>query len=308
MNNVIILGSGPAGYTAGIYLARAGLNPIIITGKDVGGQLIQTSSIENWPGASSYPSGFELMDSIEKHVRQFNVNIINDTIDKIEIENKFFKLHGSSVYESKSIIVATGSSARYLNIPSENKFINNGISACATCDGFFYRKKDVAVIGGGNTAISDALYLSNICNKVHLIHRRDTFRSEKILTDKIFEQVKNEKIILHLNSTVDEFIGNNFLETLKIKNIKNNTTENISINGVFIAIGRTPNSSFLPSSVELRNGYIVTGNNPTRKTETSVAGIYAAGDVADEHYQQAITSAGTGCMAALDVKNYLQSI
>ena len=282
---VIIVGSGPAGYTAAIYLARAGLSPCLITGTEVGGQLIQTSSIENWPGAFNYPSGFELMDSLEKHVRQ-----LDDS------------------YTADAVIIATGSSAKYLGLESENRFIGSGISACATCDGFFYRNKEVAVIGGGNTAITDAIYLAGICKKVNLIHRRDTFRAEKVLTDKIMALAEEGKIVLHLDSVPVEFMGEDHLEGLTVKNTKTEGMKYIAVDGVFVAIGHKPNTDFIDPVIDMHNGYIITNRKPYSRTSTNVPGIFAAGDVADEIYQQAITSAATGCMAAIDAEKYLNSL
>ncbi len=304
---VIIVGSGPAGYTAAIYLARAGLSPCLITGANIGGQLIQTSSIENWPGAYQYPSGFELMDSLEKHVKQFDVEIINDTITNSDFKTKPFMLIGENqTYTADAVVIATGSSAKYLGLESESRFIGNGISACATCDGFFYRKKDVVVIGGGNTALTDALYLSSICGRVHLVHRRDSFRAEKILSDKIFALAEEGKISLHLDSVPVEFMGEEKFEGLTIKNVKTEGIKFINADGAFVAIGHKPNTDFVDPVLEMHNGYIVTNRNPHFRTSSSVAGVFAAGDVADEIYQQAITSAGTGCMAAIDAERYLQ--
>lgn len=302
---VMIIGSGPAGYTAAIYLARAGLSPCLVTGANVGGQLIQTSSIENWPGAYQYPSGFELMDNLEKHAKQLDVEIINDTITRSDFKTQPFLLNGETdTYTTDAVVIATGSSAKYLGLESENKFIGNGISACATCDGFFYRNKEVIVIGGGNTAITDALYLASICKKVHLVHRRDTFRAEKILVDKIYSLAEEGKITLHLDSVPVEFMGEDSLEGLTIKNTKTDGIKYISAQGAFVAIGHKPNTDFVDPVVDQHNGYIITRKNPFALTATNVPGIFAAGDVADEIYQQAITSAGTGCMAAHDVEKY----
>ena len=306
---VIIVGSGPAGYTAAIYLARAGLSPCLITGTEVGGQLIQTSSIENWPGAFNYPSGFELMDSLEKHVRQLDVEIINDTVQRTDFSTSPYLLIGESdSYTADAVIIATGSSAKYLGLESENRFIGSGISACATCDGFFYRNKEVAVIGGGNTAITDAIYLAGICKKVNLIHRRDTFRAEKVLTDKIMALAEEGKIVLHLDSVPVEFMGEDHLEGLTVKNTKTEGMKYIAVDGVFVAIGHKPNTDFIDPVIDMHNGYIITNRKPYSRTSTNVPGIFAAGDVADEIYQQAITSAATGCMAAIDAEKYLNSL
>ena len=306
IRNVVIIGSGPAGYTAGLYAARANLSPLLVAGLNQGGQLTQSSCVENWPGAFDFPSGLDLMDNFKKHVEKFNVETVVENVSSVTKDGDVFSVNCSSgTYKTRSVIIATGSSARYLGIRGEDRFIGSGIAACATCDGFFYRRKKVAVIGGGNTAVTDALYLSGLAAETHLIHRRDAFRCEKILTDKLMKLVEEGKIILHLDSIPVEFTGDEYLTGVKISNVKTGSDEILSVNGVFEAIGHVPNTAFLGDLVELDHGYIKTGENSSYVTATSVPGIFAAGDVADSRYQQAIVAAGRGCMAALDVERFL---
>ena len=304
-HKLIILGSGPAGYAASIYAARAGLEPIIIAGMQEGGQLTTTTDVENWPGDSDGLQGPELMDRMKKHAQQFDVDVINDHINSVELKERPFKLQGTSEYTCDALIIATGASAMYLGLPSEKEYLGKGVSACATCDGFFYKDQEVAVIGGGNTAVEEALYLSNICSKVHLVHRRDEFRAEKILQDRMFNKVKEGKISLVLNSNLKEVLGDQVVDSIKIEN--NDGEESIiNLDGVFIAIGHKPNTDIFEGQLEMKDGYIVTKSGFDHgATSTSIPGVFAAGDVADYTYRQAITSAGFGCMAALDAEKYL---
>ena len=304
-HKLIILGSGPAGYAASIYAARAGLEPIIIAGMQEGGQLTTTTDVENWPGDSDGLQGPELMDRMKKHAQQFDVDVINDHINSVELKERPFKLQGTSEYTCDALIIATGASAMYLGLPSEKEYLGKGVSACATCDGFFYKDQEVAVIGGGNTAAEEALYLSNICSKVHLVHRRDEFRAEKILQDRMFNKVKEGKISLVLNSNLKEVLGDQVVDSIKIEN--NDGEESIiNLDGVFIAIGHKPNTDIFEGQLEMKDGYIVTKSGFDHgATSTSIPGVFAAGDVADYTYRQAITSAGFGCMAALDAEKYL---
>tara|TARA_B100000678_G_scaffold2193_1_gene1977 strand:- start:2732 stop:3670 length:939 start_codon:yes stop_codon:yes gene_type:complete len=304
-HKLIILGSGPAGYAASIYAARAGLNPIVIAGMQEGGQLTTTTDVENWPGDSDGLQGPELMERMKKHAQQFDVEVINDHINGVELKEKPFKLIGTSEYTCESLIIATGASAMYLGLPSEKEFLGKGVSACATCDGFFYRDQEVAVIGGGNTAAEEALYLSRICSKVYLIHRRDELRAEKILQDRIFAEEKNGKIEILWDSQLSEVIGNDMGVTgIKIDNKGKFIEKNVM--GVFIAIGHKPNTEIFEGQLEMDNGYIIieSGLNGS-VTKSSIDGVFAAGDVSDQIYRQAVTSAGFGCMAALDAEKYL---
>lgn len=307
---LLILGSGPAGYTAAVYAARANLKPVMITGMQQGGQLTTTTEVENWPGDAEDLTGPELMARMQKHAEKFDTEIIFDHIDEVELQTRPFKLKGSSgEYTCDALIICTGASAQYLGLPSEEAFMGKGVSACATCDGFFYRNQKVAVVGGGNTAVEEALYLSNIASEVHLIHRRDTFRSEKILADRLMEKVKNGNIVLHLNKTLDEVLGDNMGVTgVRIKDTQSAETSNIELMGVFIAIGHKPNTDIFKGQLAMKDGYlsIKSGTNGNA-TQTSIEGVFAAGDVADHIYRQAITSAGAGCMAALDAERYLDS-
>jgi thioredoxin reductase (NADPH) len=308
VENVVIIGSGPAGCTAAVYCARANLEPVLITGKIEGGQLIQTHDIQNWPGIESI-SGFELMNNLLNHAKNLGTRTNSDTISSIVKNGDVFELQGeNNKYLAKSVIIATGSSPRKLTIESEDKFLNKGVSFCATCDGFFYRKQDVAIVGGGNTALSEALYLSNLCNKVYLIHRREDFRAEKILIEKVKEQVELGKIELVLNATVNEIIGDDLqgVEKLELLNTKDNSKFYIDVKGVFVAIGHNPNTTEFSSLVEVDGGIIKTNINPKYTTATSVLGVFAAGDCSSTTYRQAITSAGSGCTAALDVERYLK--
>ena len=301
-HKLIILGSGPAGYAASIYAARAGLNPIIIAGMQEGGQLTTTTDVENWPGDSDGLQGPELMDRMKKHAQQFDVDVINDHINEVELTNKPFKLIGTSEYSCDSLIIATGASAMYLGLPSEKEFLGKGVSACATCDGFFYKDQEVAVIGGGNTAAEEALYLSRICSKVYLIHRRDELRAEKILQDRVFAE---EKIEVLWDSELSEVLGNDMGVTgIKIDNKGNISEKNVM--GVFIAIGHKPNTDIFAGQLDMENGYIIIKSGLDGSvTSSSVDGVFAAGDVSDQIYRQAVTSAGFGCMAALDAEKYL---
>ena len=306
--NLIILGSGPAGYTSAIYAARANLEPTLITGLEVGGQLTTTTEVENWPGDFEDLQGPDLMIRMKKHAEKYNVKLINDHVKKVDLSQSPLKLTGErDSYETKSIIIATGASAKYLGLESEKRFLGKGVSACATCDGFFYKDQEVAVIGGGNTAVEEALYLSNICSKVHLVHRRDEFRAEKILQDRMFDKVKEGKISLVLNSNLKEVLGDQVVNSIKIEN--NEGKESIiNLEGVFIAIGHKPNTDIFEGQLEMKDGYIVTKSGFNHgATSTSVPGVFAAGDVADYTYRQAITSAGFGCMAALDAEKYLST-
>jgi thioredoxin reductase (NADPH) len=304
-NKLIILGSGPAGYAASIYSARAGLNPIIIAGMQEGGQLTTTTDVENWPGDSDGLQGPELMDRMKKHAQQFDVEVVNDHINKVDLSERPYKLIGASEYTCDALIITTGASAMYLGLPSEKEFLGKGVSACATCDGFFYKDQEVAVIGGGNTAAEEALYLSNICSKVYLVHRRDELRAEKILQDRIFKLEEEGKIEVMWNTQLSEVLGNE-MGVSGIKLNKNGTEITKNVMGVFIAIGHKPNTDIFEGQLEMDNGYIIikSGLNGS-VTSSSVEGVFAAGDVSDQIYRQAVTSAGFGCMAALDAEKYL---
>ena len=304
-NKLIILGSGPAGYAAAIYAARAGLKPLLITGVQEGGQLTTTTDVENWPGDSDGLQGPELMERMKKHALQFDVEIINDHINSVELSKKPFKLFGNSEYKCDSLIISTGASAMYLGLPSEKEYLGKGVSACATCDGFFYRDQEVSVIGGGNTAAEEALYLANICSKVYLVHRRDELRAEKILQDRIFKQEQEGKIEILWDTQLKEVIGDeNGVTGIKLDNKGSDITKEVM--GVFIAIGHKPNTEMFSDQLEMDNGYIVIKSGLKGSvTSTSIEGVFAAGDVSDQIYRQAITSAGFGCMAALDAEKYL---
>ncbi|CDG88005.1 MULTISPECIES: thioredoxin-disulfide reductase [Xenorhabdus] len=310
-SKLIILGSGPAGYTAAVYAARANLNPVLITGVEKGGQLTTTTEVENWPGDPEGLTGPDLMERMFQHAEKFQTEIISDHIQKVDFEKRPFRLYGDDQeYTCDALIIATGASARYLGLPSEDAFKGRGVSACATCDGFFYRKQKVAVVGGGNTAVEEALYLANIAAEVHLIHRRDTFRSEKILIDRLMEKVKNGNIILHTDRTLDEVLGDDMGVTgIRIHDTKSDNAEELDVTGVFIAIGHSPNTGIFEGQLELQNGYIkVQSGLHGNATQTSIPGVFAAGDVMDHVYRQAITSAGTGCMAALDAERFLDGL
>ncbi len=309
-SKLLILGSGPAGYTAAVYAARANLNPVLITGVEKGGQLTTTTEVENWPGDAEELTGPLLMERMEAHAKKFNTEIIFDHIQRVDLQNRPFRLFGDSQeYTCDALIIATGASARYLGLPSEEAFKGRGVSACATCDGFFYRQQKVAVIGGGNTAVEEALYLANIAAEVHLIHRRDSFRSEKILIDRLMDKVRNGNIILHTNRTLDEVQGDEMGVTcLRLRNTQDDSTETLDVTGLFVAIGHSPNTAIFQGQLELENGYIkVQSGLNGNATQTSIPGVFAAGDVMDHIYRQAITSAGTGCMAALDAERYLDA-
>ncbi|HDM8432159.1 TPA: thioredoxin-disulfide reductase [Yersinia enterocolitica] len=310
-SKLIILGSGPAGYTAAVYAARANLNPVLITGMEKGGQLTTTTDVENWPGDPEGLTGPALMERMHAHAEKFQTEILFDHIHKVDLQNRPLRLFGDSAeYTCDALIIATGASARYLGMESEEAFKGKGVSACATCDGFFYRNQKVAVVGGGNTAVEEALYLANIAAEVHLIHRRDSFRSEKILIDRLMEKVKNGNIVLHTDRTLDEVLGDDMGVTgVRLKSTKNNETEELAVAGVFIAIGHSPNTAIFGDQLALENGYIkVQSGIQGNATQTSIPGVFAAGDVMDHIYRQAITSAGTGCMAALDAERYLDGL
>ncbi len=308
---LLILGSGPAGYTAAVYAARANLKPVLITGLAQGGQLMTTTEVDNWPGAVDGIQGPELMEHLQKHAERFQTEMIFDHIHTTRLTEKPFTLIGDNgTYTCDALIIATGASAQYLGMPSEEAFMGRGVSACATCDGFFYRGKPVAVIGGGNTAVEEALYLANIASHVTVVHRRDKFRSEKILADKLFEREKEGKVTIKWFSVLDEVLGDKTGVTgMRIKNVKDGATEDIALDGVFIAIGHKPNTDIFAGQLEMENGYLVTqGGRGGNATQTSIPGIFAAGDVQDHIYRQAVTSAGTGCMAALDAERYLDGL
>ena len=306
---LLILGSGPAGYTAAIYAARANLNPVMITGMQQGGQLITTTEVDNWPGDVAGVQGPELMQRMQQHAERFATEIIFDHIHTTDLSQRPFKLTGDNgSYTCDALIIATGASAQYLGLESEEAFKGRGVSACATCDGFFYRNKPVAVIGGGNTAVEEALYLSNIASKVTVIHRRDKFRSEKILADKLLERAKNGNVVIEWFNELDEVLGDDMGVTgIRIKNTQDGSTKEIDVHGVFIAIGHTPNTEIFAGQLDMAHGYIkVQSGIEGNATATSVEGVFAAGDVMDSVYKQAITSAGSGCMAALDVEKFLE--
>ena len=305
---LVILGSGPAGYTAAVYAARAGLNPCLITGMEQGGQLTTTTDVENWPGDSDDLQGPELMDRMLKHVESLDVEVIFDHIENAELTSKPFKLTGNvNTYESESLIIATGASAQYLGLESEQNYMGKGVSACATCDGFFYKDKDVAVIGGGNTAVEEALYLSNLCSSVTLVHRRDSLRAEKILQERLFKKEQEGNVKIVWDHELKEVLGDgNLVSGIKVKNSKDSSESEIKISGLFIAIGHKPNTDLFANQLEMENGYLkIISGTDGNSTATSIPGVFAAGDVSDHIYRQAITSAGSGCMAALDAEKYL---
>ncbi|QGX38349.1 thioredoxin-disulfide reductase [Permianibacter aggregans] len=307
---LLILGSGPAGYSAAVYAARANLNPVIITGMQQGGQLMTTTDVDNWPGDDSGVQGPELMQRMQKHAERFGTEIIFDHIHTVKLQERPFVLVGDSgEYSCDALIIATGASAQYLGMPSEEAFMGRGVSACATCDGFFYKNQVVSVIGGGNTAVEEALYLANIASHVHVVHRRDKFRSEKILQDHLFEKEKAGKVTIHWDHVLDEVLGDDTGVTgIRVKGTKTDETKNIDLAGVFVAIGHKPNTDIFQGQLEMKNGYIIVKSGTEgNATATSIPGVFAAGDVADHIYRQAVTSAGSGCMAALDAEKYLDA-
>lgn len=308
---VIIIGSGPAGYTAAVYAARANLKPMIITGVEIGGQLMTTTEVDNWPGDDAGVMGPELMERMRKHTERFGTRIENDYIEKVDFSKRPFVLTGGAGdYTADAVIIATGASAQYLGLPSEQAFMGKGVSACATCDGFFYRGKPVAVIGGGNTAVEEALYLANIASHVTLVHRRDRLKSEKILQDRLFAREAEGKVTIKWNHTLDEVLGDTMGVTgMRIKSTQDGAAEDIDLHGVFVAIGHKPNTQIFEGHLDMEGGYIkVRGGSQQQATETSVPGVFACGDVMDHVYRQAVTSAGTGCMAALDAERFIDAI
>jgi thioredoxin reductase (NADPH) len=307
---MLILGSGPAGYTAAVYGARANLDPVIITGMQMGGQLTTTTEVDNWPGDAQGVQGPELMERMKAHAERFDTEVVFDQISEVKLDQRPFWLKGDSgEYTCDSLVIATGASAKYLGLESEEAFKGKGVSACATCDGFFYRKKRVAVIGGGNTAVEEALYLSNIASEVVVVHRRDSFRSEKILADKLLDKAENGNVTIRWNSELDEVLGDDMGVTgMRIKNRETGETEELDLEGIFVAIGHSPNTGIFEGQLEMKDGYIVVQSGlHGNATQTSVGGVFAAGDVSDHIYRQAITSAGTGCMAALDAERFLDN-
>ena len=307
-HRLMILGSGPAGYTAAVYAARANLNPVVITGLQQGGQLTTTTEVENWPGGAHDLQGPQLMQQMQEHVERLEASVLFDHIERVDLSQKPFKVSGTQDYTCDALIIATGASAQYLGLPSETAFMGKGVSACATCDGFFYRNQEVAVVGGGNTAVEEALYLSNLCSKVHLIHRRDSLRAEKILQNRLMKRAEDGKIVLHWHRTLDEVLGDDSGVTgIQIRSARDESTlERIDLSGVFIAIGHKPNTDLFVNQLAMSGGYLtVHSGTEGGATHTSVEGVFAAGDVADHVYRQAITSAGFGCMAALDAEKYL---
>ena len=310
-HRLIILGSGPAGYTAAVYAARANLNPIVITGLQQGGQLTTTTEVENWPGGAHDLQGPQLMSQMQAHVERLEASVVFDHIESVDLTAKPFKLKGTSAYTCDALVIATGASAQYLGLPSESAFMGRGVSACATCDGFFYRNQEVAVVGGGNTAVEDALYLSNLCSTVHLIHRRDSLRAEKILQDRLMQRASEGKVVLHWHTTLDEVLGDETGVTgIRIKStLEGEATRSLDLSGVFIAIGHKPNTDLFVDQLAMQGGYLtVHSGTEGAATHTSLPGVFAAGDVADHIYRQAITSAGFGCMAALDAEKYLDGL
>jgi thioredoxin reductase (NADPH) len=308
---LLILGSGPAGYTAAVYAARANLKPVLVTGLAQGGQLMTTTDVDNWPADADGVQGPDLMQRFQKHAERFETEVIFDHIHTVGLARKPFVLEGdAATYTCDALVIATGASAKYLGLASEQKFMGKGVSACATCDGFFYKGQDVVVVGGGNTAVEEALYLANICRSVVLLHRRDKFRAEKIMIGKLMQRVKEGKISLALDSVVDEVLGDTSgVTAVRARSVKNGGTRNIQAKGLFVAIGHTPNTGLFSGHLEMENGYIVTrGGRAGLATATSVAGVFAAGDVQDHVYRQAVTSAATGCMAALDAEKYLDAL
>jgi len=308
---LLILGSGPAGYTAAVYAARANLSPVLITGMAQGGQLMTTTEVDNWPADDAGVQGPELMQRFQKHAERFGTEIVFDHINSVHLKETPMALEGdSATYTCDALIIATGASAKYLGLPSEEKFMGRGVSACATCDGFFYKGEDVAVIGGGNTAVEEALYLTNIARRVHVVHRRDKFRSEPILSDRLKEKAAHGNVTLHWNHVLDEVLGDQSGVTgIRIKHASNPDTTTLDLKGVFVAIGHQPNTEIFAGQVDMVNGYIVTrSGSEGNATATNIPGVFAAGDVQDHIYRQAVTSAGSGCMAALDAQRYLEGL
>ncbi|MYM60469.1 thioredoxin-disulfide reductase [Vibrio sp. OCN044] len=310
-SKLLILGSGPAGYTAAVYAARANLNPVLVTGMQQGGQLTTTTEVENWPGDPEGLTGPALMARMKEHAERFETEIIFDHINQVDLSQRPFRLKGDSgEYSCDALIISTGASAKYLGLESEEAFKGRGVSACATCDGFFYRNQKVAVVGGGNTAVEEALYLSNIASEVHLIHRRDSFRAEKILIRRLMDKVENGNIVLHTDRVLEEVVGDDMGVTgVRIKDTESSQVEELDVMGAFIAIGHQPNTSIFQGQLEMKDGYIIVQSGLNgNATQTSIPGVFAAGDVMDHTYRQAITSAGTGCMAALDAERYLDAL
>ncbi|EKO3489802.1 thioredoxin-disulfide reductase [Vibrio fluvialis] len=308
---LLILGSGPAGYTAAVYAARANLNPVLVTGMQQGGQLTTTTEVENWPGDAEGLTGPALMERMKEHAERFETEIVFDHINQVDFSQRPYRLKGDSgEYTCDALIISTGASAKYLGLDSEEAFKGRGVSACATCDGFFYRNQKVAVVGGGNTAVEEALYLSNIAVEVHLIHRRDSFRAEKILINRLMDKVENGNIVLHTDRTLDEVLGDDMGVTgVRLKDTQSGETEEFDVMGVFIAIGHQPNTAIFEGQLDMKDGYIIVKSGlEGNATQTSIEGIFAAGDVMDHNYRQAITSAGTGCMAALDAERFLDGL
>lgn len=308
---LLVLGSGPAGYSAAVYAARANLNPVLLTGIQQGGQLTTTTEVENWPGDPEGLTGPDLMVRMQKHAEKFDTEIIFDHVNETDLSKRPFTLKGDNgTYTCDALIIATGASAKYLGMESETAFMGKGVSACATCDGFFYRNQKVAVVGGGNTAVEEALYLSNIASEVHVIHRRDSFRSEKILADRLMDKAKNGNVVLHFDRTLDEVLGDEMGVTgVRIKDTNSDATEEVDVMGLFIAIGHKPNTDIFQGELDMKDGYIqINSGLQGNATQTSVPGVFAAGDVCDHIYRQAITSAGTGCMAALDAEKFLDAL
>ncbi len=308
---LLILGSGPAGYSAAVYAARANLKPVLLTGIAQGGQLMTTTDVDNWPADAEGVQGPELMERFQKHAERFETEVVFDHIQKARLNERPFVLEGDNgTYSCDALIIATGASAKYLGLPSEQKFMGRGVSACATCDGFFYKNQDVVVVGGGNTAVEEALYLANICKHVTLVHRRDKFRAEKIMVDKLMKRVREGKITLELDAVLDEVLGDQSGVTgVRIKGVANGKTKELVVKGLFVAIGHTPNTELFSGQLEMENGYIITlGGRDGNSTATNVPGVFAAGDVQDHVYRQAVTSAATGCMAALDAEKHLDAL
>jgi thioredoxin reductase (NADPH) len=309
-HRLIILGSGPAGYTAAVYAARANLKPVVITGIQQGGQLTTTTEVENWPGGAADLQGPQLMQQMQEHVERFDAQVVFDHIEEVDLSTRPFLLKGTSNYSCDSLVIATGASAQYLGLPSEEAFAGKGVSACATCDGFFYRNQKVAVIGGGNTAVEEALYLANIASEVVVVHRRDALRSEKVLQDRLFAREKEGKVKIMWDHTLQEIVGDDSGVTgMQIKSVKNDTVSQVDLAGVFIAIGHKPNTEMFAGQLDMKDGYLtIHSGTDGNATATSIPGVFAAGDVADHIYRQAVTSAGFGCMAALDAEKYLDAL